>query len=243
MDSELVGWSNPAERLKSALENNEFELYCQPILQLAGNERYPLAEVLVRLREEERALLPPGEFLPAFEHYRMMPHLDRWVVRHTVKRLAQGSRIPRFTVNTSVQTMEDKEFPRFVAGQLAANKVTASRLLFEIDEADTLAWPESVARFAAMMKPVGTPLVIDSFGTRTVSFAPLKAFAVQFLKSGRTHHAQGARERKRTQQAQRNTARGRASGLWRSGRMRRRAGCPHAPQSHGRRLRPGFRHP
>jgi EAL domain-containing protein (putative c-di-GMP-specific phosphodiesterase class I) len=182
MDSELVGWSNPVERLKSAIENNEFELYCQPILQLAGNARYPLAEVLVRLREEERALLPPGEFLPAFEHYRMMPHLDRWVVRHTVKRLAQGSRIPRFTVNVSVQTMEDKEFPRFVAGQLAANKVTASRLLFEIDEADTLASPESVARFAAMMKPVGTPLLIDSFGTRTVSFAPLKAFAVQFLK-------------------------------------------------------------
>jgi len=182
MDSELAGWSNPVQRLKSALEKNEFQLYCQPILQLAGEESYPMAEVLVRLREEERALLPPGEFLPAFEHYRMMPHLDRWVVRHTVKRLAQGSRIPRFTVNLSVQTMEDMEFPRFVTGQLAANQIPASRLLFEIDEADTLARPESVERFAAMMKPVGTPLLIDGFGARAVSFAPLKVLRVQFLK-------------------------------------------------------------
>ncbi|HET7364433.1 MAG TPA: EAL domain-containing protein [Burkholderiales bacterium] len=182
MDSELVGWSNPVERLKSAIEKNEFALYCQPILQLAGNEHYPMAEVLVRLREEERALLPPGEFLPAFEHYRMMPHLDRWVVRHTVKRLAQGSRIPRFTVNISVQTMEDMEFPRFVTGQLAANRVAGSQLLFEIDEADTLAWPASVERFAAAMKPVRTPLLIDGFGTRAVSFAPLKALGLQFVK-------------------------------------------------------------
>src|ERR671935_25698 len=95
MDSQLAGWTDPVQRLRSAIENNEFELYCQPILQFAGDERYPMAEVLVRLREEERALLPPGEFLPVFEHYKMMPQLDRWVVRHTVKRLAEGSRIPR----------------------------------------------------------------------------------------------------------------------------------------------------
>ena len=182
MDSELAGWANPVQRLKGAIENNEFELYCQPILQFAGNERYPMAEVLVRLREEERALVPPGEFLPVFEHYRMMPYLDRWVVRHTVKRLAQGSRIPRFSVNLSGQTIEDLEFPRFVTGQLAANQLAGSRLLFEIDEADVLARPESVERFAAQMKSVGTPLLIDGFGCRAVSFTPVKTLGVQFVK-------------------------------------------------------------
>ena len=65
----------------------------------------------MRMREEETALLPPGEFLPVFEHYRMMPQLDRWVVRNTVKRLAAGSRIPRFTVNLSSQTLADAGVP------------------------------------------------------------------------------------------------------------------------------------
>ena len=182
MDSQLSGWADPVHRLKSAIENNEFELYCQPILQFAGNERYPMAEVLVRLREEERALVPPGEFLPVFEHYRMMPHLDRWVVRHTVKRLAQGSRIPRFTVNISRQTIDDVEFPRFVAAQLSANQVAPSRLLFEIDEADTLVRLDSTERFAAHMQALGTPLLIDGFGSRAVSFTPVKALGVQFVK-------------------------------------------------------------
>jgi EAL domain-containing protein (putative c-di-GMP-specific phosphodiesterase class I) len=182
MDSELAGWSDPVQRLRGALANNEFALYGQPILQFTGEPRYPLAEVLVRMREEERALIPPGEFLPVFEHYRMMPQLDRWVVHHTVKRLAQGSRIACYSVNLSSQTIEDAEFPRFVSGQLATQKVEASRLLFEIDETDTLVRPEATERFANSMKPVGTPLLIDSFGCRAVSFAPVKALGVQFVK-------------------------------------------------------------
>src|SRR5881394_491093 len=149
MDSELAGWSNPAKRLRDAIERDEFELYCQPILQFEGAERYPMAEVLVRLREEERALVPPGEFLPVVEHYRMMPQLDRWVVRHTVKRLAEGSRIGRFTVNIHGQTIDDGEFARFVSAQLASNHVAADRLLFEIDESDALLRLGAAAQFAA----------------------------------------------------------------------------------------------
>ena len=182
MDSELTGWADPVERLKGAIEKNEFELYCQPILQFAGEHRYPMAEVLVRLREEERALLPPGEFLPVFEHYRMMPHLDRWVVRHTLQRLEQGAKIPSFTVNVSTQTIEDPDFPRFVAAQLNHSGVHASRLLFEIDEGDALARPEATERFATAMKAIGTPLLLDGFGRRAVSFAPVQALGVQFVK-------------------------------------------------------------
>jgi EAL domain-containing protein (putative c-di-GMP-specific phosphodiesterase class I) len=141
-----------------------------------------MAEVLVRMREEERALLPPGEFLPVFEHYRMMPQLDRWVVRHTAKHLSQGSRVPCFTINVSSQTIDDPEFPRFVSGQLAANKLGPGSLGFEIDEADTLVRLESVERFAAAMKGVGTPLLIDGFARRGVSFSPLRNLAVQFIK-------------------------------------------------------------
>ena len=179
---ELAGWADPLQRLRGAIQNNDFELYCQPILQFAGETRYPMAEVLVRLREEERALVPPGEFLPVFEHYRMMPLLDRWVVRNTLKRLTEGSRIGRYTVNLSGQTIEDAEFPRFVSGQLRSYKVEPWRLLFEIDETDTLVRPDAAERFAQHIKNVGTPLVIDSFGFRAVSFAPIKSLGVQFVK-------------------------------------------------------------
>src|SRR4051812_5871601 len=183
MDGELAGWDDPVRRLRGAIENNEFALYCQPILQFAGDERYPMAEVLVRLREEERALLPPGEFLPVFEHYRMMPQLDRWVVRNTVKHLAHGSRVARFTVNLSGQSLEDEDFVRFVAAQLSVHQVAAEKLLFEIDESDALLRLGACKRFGDAYRALGGQLLIDGFGNRAVSFMPVRELAPKFVKA------------------------------------------------------------
>jgi EAL domain-containing protein (putative c-di-GMP-specific phosphodiesterase class I) len=182
MDSQLTGWGDPLERLRSALDNDEFQLYCQPILSLQEEGHYPLGEVLVRLREEERALVPPGEFLPVFEHFRMMPQLDRWVVRHTLKRLASRSRIGCFTINVSGQTLEDAEFPRFVAAQLKSHKVSADALGFEVDEADALQRPVAAKQFATACRSVGARVLLDGFGRRSVSFMPIKDLGVQFVK-------------------------------------------------------------
>ena len=182
----LAGWPRPESRLRQAIDKDEFTLYCQPILalspQASGSERYPMAEVLVRMREEEQALLPPGEFLPVLEHYRMMPRLDRWVVRNTVRRLTAGSRIKRFTINLHWQTLEDEDFPRFVAAQLSSNRISAEALLFEIDEADTLARLNAAAGFAAAYHAQGGRVLVDSFGRHSVSFAAIKAIGADFVK-------------------------------------------------------------
>ena len=180
--AELAGFAKPGGRLRQAIDKDEFALFCQPILALSGEERYPMAEVLVRMREEEQALLPPGEFLPVFEHYRMMPQLDRWVVRNTVRRLAAGSRIKRFTVNVHGQTLEDEEFPRFVAAQLSFHRVPAESLFFEIDESDTLARLPAASGFAAAYHAQGGRVLIDGFGRRSVSFAAIKEIRADFVK-------------------------------------------------------------
>jgi EAL domain-containing protein (putative c-di-GMP-specific phosphodiesterase class I) len=181
--AELAGWPNPLSRLREALEKGEFTLYSQPIAALgASGERFPMAEVLVRMREEERALLPPGEFLPVFEHYRMMPLLDRWVLRHTVQHLARGSRIPRFTINISTQTLKDAAFPQFAASELRAAGLAMKAVMFELDESDVLAQPQPTLVFAAAVKSYGGGVLIDGFCRRAVSFAPFKALKPDFVK-------------------------------------------------------------
>jgi EAL domain-containing protein (putative c-di-GMP-specific phosphodiesterase class I) len=181
-DAELAGWSDPVSKLRQALKNNEFQLYCQPIRALAAGEAQPMAEVLVRMREEERALLPPGEFLPAFEHYGMMPQLDRWVVFHVVQRLARGSRIRRFTVNVSSQTLQDAEFLPYVEAAAHKSKVSPGALAFEIDESDVLGRLDPVVRFANAAKALGCGVLIDGFGRRAASFTPLKVLRADFVK-------------------------------------------------------------
>jgi EAL domain-containing protein (putative c-di-GMP-specific phosphodiesterase class I) len=179
--AELTGFLQPLARLKQALAKDEFSLYCQPIRSLQDG-RYAMGEVLVRMREEEAALLPPGDFFPVFEHYRMMPQLDRWVLRHTIKRLKEGSRVPRFTVNLAAQTIEDTEFPKFVAAELMGSGIAASGVAFEIDENDALTRPEACARFASAVKPIGCGVLLDGFGRRAVTFEPLKVLRVDIVK-------------------------------------------------------------
>jgi EAL domain-containing protein (putative c-di-GMP-specific phosphodiesterase class I) len=182
MDRQLAGWSDPAARLRQALDKDEFVLYCQPIASLNASPRFSIGEVLVRLREEEKALLPPGDFLPVFEANGMMPQLDRWVVKHVVERLAKGSRVPRFTINVSGQTLHDAKFPAFVAETLKAARVAPASVLFEIDENDLLTRLEAAARFGAAIKTAGCGVLIDGFGRRSASFSPLKTLRVDFIK-------------------------------------------------------------
>jgi EAL domain-containing protein (putative c-di-GMP-specific phosphodiesterase class I) len=182
LDRELCGWAEPARRLSQAIERNELVLYAQPILDLSGPQRFPIAEVLVRLKAEETALLPPGEFLPAFEYYGMMPALDRWVVAATVRRLAEGSRVPRFSINVSGHTVHDPGFAAFVADRLEQAAVPADSLLFEVDEADVLRNTAGAARFCETVRALGCGVLVDGFAHRAVSFAPLKELRVDFLK-------------------------------------------------------------
>ena len=182
MDRQLIGWEDPIGRLRRALERNELIPYAQPVVALRGQETLVFAEVLVRLREEERALLPPGDFLPAFEHFQMMRELDAWTSRCAIARLSGGARVPRLSINISDQTLDDGGFAAFVAAELSRAGVPPDALVFEVDERDALARPAAAARFALSVKEVGCKTLIDGFGRRAVSFAPLTALRVDYVK-------------------------------------------------------------
>jgi len=173
--------ADPIAPLREALEKDAFALYCQPVIALdTGNPA--MAEILIRLREEEHAMLPPGEFLPLFEESGMMPQLDRWVVRHVVRHLARGARIPRLSINVSGQTLYDAGFVQAVKDQLAAHKVAPQALQFEIEEAHLLARPDPVSRFAAALKALGCAVVVDGFGESPKSGALVKTLLPQLVK-------------------------------------------------------------
>lgn len=182
MGRELTPWADPVKRLRQALARDELILFAQPIESLQEPGNYPMAEALVRLREEEAALLPPGEFLPVFEHCRMMPEFDQWVLRHVALAISGGSTMRRFGVNVSSQTLAESGFTAEAAAVLARAEVDPSCVVFEIDETDFLAHPEAAERFAAAAKGIGCKLLLDGFGRRSVSFTALKTLDADYLK-------------------------------------------------------------
>lgn len=184
-DAGLSGLADPLASLRRALDEDELQIYCQPIQALrAGAGKFPMAEVLVRMRAEEDSMLPPGDFLPVFEHYRMMLELDCWVVGKTVAWMAcaPSNSIPSFCINVSSQSLGSSRLVECVADQLSRLGVGPRRLCLEVDEADTLAQPEVTARFAKAVREIGCKVVIDGFGRRSVSFAALAAMKPDFVK-------------------------------------------------------------
>ena len=185
-----TAWSDPVNDLRHALLQNRFRLYCQPIAALFGSVMYPMAEVLVRLSEEQSVLLPPGDFLPLLEHYGMMPELDRWVVREALRRRARGCEIACFSINLSPQTIADAGFAHFFADELDAHGVSAQAIVFEIDERDAASAPSSVRRLCAALGSLGSSIAIDGFGRGQGKLASLALPSVQYVKlqASLTHH-------------------------------------------------------
>jgi EAL domain-containing protein (putative c-di-GMP-specific phosphodiesterase class I) len=182
MDGQLLGWEEPAARLRAALDYDHFRLYAQKIVPLTVPEDAAFAEVLVRLREEETRTLPPGDFLPAFEHYGMMGELDRWVLRNALRALARGGGSGRLSINVSGRSIEEPGFAAFVAVQLRLALLDPAALVFEIDENDAIDRREAAERFAAGMKGIGCGLLLDGFARRSVSFELLKALRADYVK-------------------------------------------------------------
>ena len=178
----MTGWVEPLARLRQALDQDEFVLFGQPMRALRDSAAEPMAELLVRMHEEEKSLQPPGEFLPAFEHYKMMPELDGWVLRHLLKQIARSSRAQRFSINVSRQTLEQGRLPKLFAHGIKVTGVRAASVLFEIDESDLLECPQAVTAFASEIKSAGGGIAVDGFGRKSISFAPLQALQPNFVK-------------------------------------------------------------
>jgi len=174
-------WNDTPTRLRNALKSDELALFGQPVLALRGGGGFALAEVLIRLHEEEKALIPPGEFLPLFEEHQMMPLLDRWVLVRIVQRIASGCRVPRLSMNVHAQTLLDEEFPGFFAESVKRAKIAPATIVFEIDENDLVGRPQAVKRFGERIRASGGGLAAD-FGRRMDSFDAIEALRPDYVK-------------------------------------------------------------
>ena len=178
----LSGWVDPHARLRQALDKDELALYGQPIHALRDSGAQPMAEILVRLREEEMALLPPGEFLPVFERFGMMPELDNWVLRRLLRHLMGAAQAQRFCINVSRQSLLKAQLPKLFAEQVKLTGVRAASVVFEIDESDLLAERQAAVDFMLQVRAAGGGIAVDGFGRKSVSFTPLERLRPDFVK-------------------------------------------------------------
>ncbi len=175
-----------AARISNALEDDRFELYRMTILPLQAEEPGSHYEILLRMRDEQGALVSPDLFIAAAERYGQISNIDRWVVEHAFRWLVseadERERLALCSINLSGASLADNEFLPFVIRQFQRSGLDASKICFEITETAAIASFAQASRFINALKELGCKFALDDFGTGLSSFGYLKHFPVDYLK-------------------------------------------------------------
>lgn len=175
-----------ASRIHSALNDNRFVLYKQPVYSLRG-EGVPHYEVLLRMLGEDGGLVPPMAFLPAAERYGLMGLIDRWVVRHALLDLATrnppgSTPVELCAINLSGASIGGPAMLAYICEQLASCQVAPQAVCFEITETAAISNLADAAELIRKLAAMGCSFSLDDFGSGMSSFGYLKHLPVNYLK-------------------------------------------------------------
>jgi len=169
--------------IREALENDNFVLYAQPILDLRTNRtvRY---EILLRLRDQAGNIIPPGAFLDVAEQFGLSGDIDRWVLRKVMDVLDDASFGDElsFAVNLSPRSLTDPELLAMVTEKDSVSIIGPVRLVLEITETAAIYNIHVAKDFLRTLRTQGYEFALDDFGKGFSSFYQLKNLDVDYLK-------------------------------------------------------------
>ncbi|HHJ17714.1 MAG TPA: EAL domain-containing protein [Gammaproteobacteria bacterium] len=170
--------------IKNALEQNQFQLFFQPIVSLQGNagENY---EVLLRMHSNEGEHILPSQFLPLAEQTGQITEIDRWVIRQAIHSLAEhrASGVnTQFFIKVAAASLLDEDLVQFVNDCLQENRLPGDALTFEITEKHAAQQLKHAKRFVKTLQELHCRTALEHFGTSPNSFQLLKHLPVDFLK-------------------------------------------------------------
>jgi len=155
------------------LENDNFILYAQPILDLKTNH----------IASYE--IIPPGTFLDVADQFGLSGDIDCWVLRKATKVLSDAAVMEKgisFAINLSPHTMADKEFLDLISDKSALNVIGPVRLVLEITESAAIYNIHVAKDFLRTLRTQGHKFALDDLGTGFSSFYQLKNLDVDYLK-------------------------------------------------------------
>ncbi|MCG6864557.1 MAG: EAL domain-containing protein [Thiogranum sp.] len=172
-------------RIKEALENNRFVIFRQTITSLHGDDPTPHYELLLRMRDQDNNLVPPGAFIPAAERYNLMNAVDRWVIHAAFSHLRvtqQEGDQGIYSINLSGNSLNDDALPVYIQRQIAEYGINPGQLCFEVTETAAVFNLEKASHMIKSLKKLGCRFSLDDFGSGLSSFGYLKNLPVDFLK-------------------------------------------------------------
>jgi diguanylate cyclase len=177
--------------LRRALQNDEFELFFQPIVSLACR-RLAGFEALLRWRHPSRGLVSPGEFIPIAEACGLIVDITDWCLGQVGRifpaimtaALSNVANVqPLFlSLNVSGYDLVRASFVRAVTAMLRSSGIEPGSIKLEVTESVLMKEPEKAVATLEAFRGLGLGIAIDDFGTGYSSLSYLSSLPITTIK-------------------------------------------------------------
>lgn len=181
METLLVERNGMKQDLANALENDEFELYYQPLVDLSTGKVCSF-EALLRWNHPERGLIPPDMFIPLMEESGLIVPVGAWVMRTACKQALSWPSHVSVAVNISTRQFFDPALVDTIRSALSDAGLEPKRLELEITESALLNDSGDNLATLAKIRALGHRIALDDFGTGYSSLGYLHKFKFDKLK-------------------------------------------------------------
>ena len=190
-DRELaLGRVHAEQELMMALEQEQLELYFQPIVRLS-DRRLGGFESLLRWRHPQRGMVSPAEFIPLAEESGLIQPIGRWIIERACAALAQLAAQHAdpglfMSINLSGRQFDDPQLLPALDLALVRYGVAAAQVKLEITESVLLEKLDLALPLLHHCRARGVRICLDDFGTGYSSLSYLHRLPVDTLKLDRS---------------------------------------------------------
>jgi predicted signal transduction protein with EAL and GGDEF domain len=185
MDLQMQARRIMEQDLRKALPAGEFELYYQPVVNLARNE-ISGCEALIRWNHPQQGMVAPATFIPLAEEIGFIVPIGEWVIRQACNTAARWPSDLHIAVNISAVQFRNPGLMQVIVGALAASGLDPTRLEIEITETVLLQNKEATLAVLHQLRALGIRIALDDFGTGYSSLTYLQCFPFDKIKIDRS---------------------------------------------------------
>lgn len=175
--------------LRDALDNQQFELYYQPQVDITTNKIVGF-EALVRWNHEQKGIIPPDHFIPLAEETGLIIPLGKQIIAMASQTISEWHQAnltdARIAINVSAKQLRDSRFFHNLNSALSKNNCQPDWIEIEITESSVMQNPELAIKLLSKLRRKGITISIDDFGTGYSSLAYLKKLPITKVKIDRS---------------------------------------------------------